>query len=65
MERCSKCGGIMLQMKIKKTVMRDIEKKLVLKCSRCGFYIEKQQVFSAGSYPEKSDNLYSARRRAP
>lgn len=51
-------------MKSKKSVMHDIEKKLGLKCSRCGYYIEKQQVFSHGSYDDRdAANLYPLRRR--
>jgi len=54
----------MLQMKSKKTMMHDIEKKVGLKCSRCGYYVEKQQVFSSGSYPNRGEeSLYQIRRR--
>lgn len=45
MEHCSKCNGVMLEMKVKKTLTPDREKKQVFKCSRCGYYQEKQQVF--------------------
>lgn len=50
MERCPKCDGMMLQMKIKKTVLPETEKKQAYKCSRCGYYLEKQQVFLSGRY---------------
>lgn len=52
MEKCQKCGGMMLQMKTKKTMMPDAERKQGWKCSRCGFYMEKQQVFLHGRYQD-------------
>lgn len=50
MEHCTKCNGMMLVMKVKKSLLPDTEKKQGLKCSRCGYYIEKQQVFVTGRY---------------
>ncbi len=56
----------MLTMKIKKSVLPDTEKKQGLKCSRCGFYLEKQQIFSGGRFNENDPNddepLYLRRR---
>lgn len=64
MEKCQKCSGMMLVMKSKKSALPDIEKKMGLKCSRCGFYLEKQQTFSGGRYDEPSNDLpYYLRRR--
>lgn len=50
MERCSKCSGVMLQMKTKKSLVSDAEKKQVFRCSRCGLYLEKQQAFTSADY---------------
>lgn len=67
MEKCQKCSGVMLQMKTKKTTMTiDAEKKQSWKCSRCGFYLEKQQVFSTGRFSDDTtdeDAPYYLRRR--
>jgi hypothetical protein len=38
----------MLAMKQRKTMLPDSEKKQGWKCSRCGTYLEKQQVFLHG-----------------
>lgn len=66
MEKCQKCGGVMLQMKTKKSVLPDIEKKQGWKCSRCGYYLEKQQVFLTSQYEanrrEDDDPGYLRRR---
>ncbi len=48
----------MLQMKIKKSVLPDTEKKQVFRCSRCGYYVEKQQVFGGTGKDERDSNLY-------
>lgn len=69
MEKCQKCSGVMLQMKTKKTVtmLPDAEKKQGWKCSRCGYYLEKQQVFLSNRYDaernEGDDNYPHLRRR--
>ncbi len=49
MERCSKCGGVMLEMKAKKTVLPTEMKRQIFKCSRCGYYQEKQRHLSGES----------------
>lgn len=63
MEKCQKCGGMMLAMKIKKTVLSDMEKKQGWKCSRCGFYLERQQTFNSRSDNQPNDDQYYLRRR--
>jgi DNA-directed RNA polymerase subunit M/transcription elongation factor TFIIS len=64
MEKCQKCSGVMLLMKTKKTVMPDAEKKQAWKCSRCGYYFEKQQVFHTSRYPNSNfDDPYSLPRK--
>jgi len=62
MDKCTKCNGIMLIMKVKKSVIPDSEKKQVLKCSRCGYYVEKQQAFMT-QHPDQSDEPLYLRRR--
>lgn len=53
-------------MKIKRTALQDNEKKRGWRCSRCGYYIEKQQIFSAGEYGkfERGEDPYLRRRAA-
>ena len=52
MDRCPKCDGVMLSMKVKQTILPDAEKKQGLKCSRCGFYEERKQIFLGGQTDE-------------
>ncbi len=49
-------------MKTKKTVMPDAEKKQAWRCSRCGYYIEKQQVFNTSRYPSADEPYYIRRK---
>lgn len=61
MERCSKCNGVMLEMKVKKTLLPDAERKQVFKCSRCGYYVEKPQTFASKRFnnqPEDEPPIY-------
>lgn len=59
MERCSKCSGVMLLMKAKKTLLSsDVERKQIFRCSRCGFYLEKQQLYSTVDKDERDGTLY-------
>lgn len=62
MEKCTKCGGVMLLMKTKKSVMPDAEKKQGWKCSRCGQYVEKQQIFNSNHYQADEEPYYIRRR---
>jgi DNA-directed RNA polymerase subunit M/transcription elongation factor TFIIS len=65
MEKCQKCGGIMLPMKTKKSLVPDVEKKQGMKCSRCGNYVEKLQTFSTAATTRYDDDsaAYYLRRR--
>lgn len=66
MEKCQKCNGVMLQMKIKRSAMPENEKKQGWRCSRCGYYVEKQQIFAAGQFGDyqKSEDPYLRRKQA-
>lgn len=65
MERCPKCNtGVLLVMKTtKKTILPDAERKQCWKCSRCGYYLEKPQVFRNSPYA--AENLYSEKSPSP
>lgn len=65
MEKCQKCSGMMLLMKIRKSALADTEKKQGLKCSRCGYYVEKQQSFSGGPYQDEANAANYMLRRRP
>lgn len=68
MEKCQKCSGVMLAMKQRKTILPDAEKKQGWKCSRCGYYVEKQQVFLQPQYgldKKDDDDDFPYLRRRP
>jgi DNA-directed RNA polymerase subunit M/transcription elongation factor TFIIS len=61
MEYCSKCGGVMLLMKIKKTLLPDSDKLQGFKCSRCGYYLEKPQLYTGQTTQKPDSNNYFQR----
>lgn len=63
MEKCQKCSGVLLEMKSKKTMVPGAEKTIRLKCSRCGFYLEKHQTFSGNNRYDELANDYPYLRR--